>query len=113
MILATTMAPVDLSRLIVAPFRIVKGRWINNRQRGFTTRQTGFLIESHFIPVRVIKMGGFQSASTQHTNHWKRLSKSALCSTDVTDVEQITLERACYVDEYNQLMGVTLLSGKQ
>lgn len=56
-------------------------------------------------------MGPFQSASTRRTNRWKSLSESALCSTDVTDVEQITLERACYVDEYNQLiLGVTLLS---
>lgn len=34
---------------------------------------------------------------------WKGLSTSALVSTDVTDVEQITMERASYVADYNQL----------
>ncbi len=33
----------------------------------------------------------------------KRLSKSVLFSTDVTDVEQIAMERASYVVDYTQL----------
>ena len=51
----------------------------------------------------------------QHTNHWKRLSKSALCLTDVIDVEQIALERASVMEltTISSYSGVTLPPGKQ
>lgn len=55
------------------------------------------------MPVTIIKTGPCNCLlSCNAQSAGKGYPKSALCSTDVGDVEQIALERASSVAEYNQ-----------
>lgn len=123
MILATTIAPVDSSFLIVAPLRI--SEWQGYRQEvklwtvkaacWFYSRSDKLLRPRQFIPDKVIKMGPFgQLFHATHKPLEKVIQISIMFNRCYWCGANCTGKSVCYGVDYNQLMlGCNPAPGKQ